>query len=115
MSMQLGQNLRIKLRESNYLPYQLQLTALQTNTQNKLFFSCFTSGSCGLAKYTKFCIVWQQISVICCELSGGGRFAPKPPSPVALPLNPVVPCAPLPPNPGYATDLGSNICNVFIP
>jgi len=24
------------------------------------FLSCFASGSCSLAKYTKFCMVWQQ-------------------------------------------------------
>jgi len=40
---------------------QLIRTTLQTNTQNNLgFLTQFTSGSCSLAKYTKFCIVnWQ--------------------------------------------------------
>jgi len=28
-------------------------------------------GSCSLANYTKLCMVWHEISVICCELSGG--------------------------------------------
>jgi len=39
MSMRSGQNLRIELRENNYSPCQLQLTTLQTKTQNNLGFS----------------------------------------------------------------------------
>ena len=73
------------------------------------FFSCFTSGSCTLAKYKKNC-AWfcSEISVICYELSGG--FAPPNSPPGALPLDPAgrLPSpyhlCPLPPNPGYATD-----------
>jgi len=42
------------------------------NNEQPRFFSCFTSGSCSLSKYTKLCMVWQ-ISVICCELSGGEK------------------------------------------
>jgi len=64
----------------------------------------FTSGSCTFAKYTKCAWFGNQISVICCELSGRGvlpseTFAS---SPGALPLNPAggLLC-PLPPNPGY--------------
>jgi len=38
MSMRSGQNLRIELRMNNCLPYQLQLTTLQTNMQNNLVF-----------------------------------------------------------------------------
>ena len=49
------------------------ITYVKYSTTNNLdFFSRFTSGSCSLSKYTKLCMVWQ-ISVICCELSGGEK------------------------------------------
>jgi len=38
MSMRSGQKLKIELRENTYSPYQLQLTALQTNTLINLGF-----------------------------------------------------------------------------
>ena len=50
------------------------------------FFSCFASGSCSLAKYTKLCMVWQQNVRICCEFSGGGLRPRTPPPPGALAL-----------------------------
>ena len=48
----------------NYV-FQILVFQLLDNSANKhaeqpRFFSCFTSGSCSLAKYTKLCMVWQQ-------------------------------------------------------
>jgi len=47
----------------NYI-FQKLVFPLLDNSANKhaeqpRFFSCFTSGSCTLAKYTKLCMVWQ--------------------------------------------------------
>ena len=54
------------------------MTTLQTNTQNNLgmFFSCFTSGSCTLAEYTKLCMVWQT-NIRNMLWAGGDYSAPQ--------------------------------------
>jgi len=76
----------------NYV-FQILVFQLLDNSANKhaeqpRFFSCFTSGSCTLSKYTKLCVVCSQISVICCELSEGGslRTPPTRGTATALPL-----------------------------
>ena len=41
------------------LVFQLLDNSANKHTEQPSFFSCFTSGSCTLAKYTKLCMVWQ--------------------------------------------------------
>jgi len=67
------------------ITYFNYLTAVQTNTQNNLAFSHALPAAHALHLNTQNC-AWfgSQISVICCELSGG--FAPETPTGV-LPLD----------------------------
>ena len=46
------------------MPFQILVFQLLDNSANKhteqlRFFSCFSSGSCTLDKYTKLCMVWK--------------------------------------------------------
>jgi len=55
--------IQITCHEFNYV-FEIFVFPLLENSANKhaeqpRFFSCFTSGSCTLAKYTKLCMVWQ--------------------------------------------------------
>jgi len=41
------------------LAFQLIDNSANKHAEQPRFFSCFTSGSCTSAKYTKLCMVWQ--------------------------------------------------------
>jgi len=41
------------------LVFRLLDNSANKHAEQPRFFSCFTSGSCTIAKYTKLCIVWQ--------------------------------------------------------
>jgi len=92
------------------LAFQLLDNSANKHAEQPRFFSCFTSGSCTSAKYTKLCMVWQRNVRICCELSGGGASPSPEPAYRGLclwtPLGDFRPRPPVPPmslNPGYAT------------
>jgi len=75
--------------------------ALLDNSANKhaeqpRFFSCFTSDSCSLAKYTALCMVWQPNIRNMLRAFGGGASPRGGTWRLPVPLL-------LPTNPGYAT------------
>ena len=94
--------------------FQLLDNSANKHTEQPKFFSCFTSGLCSLAKYTKLCMVWQPNTCNMLWAFGGGRGSPaEPPTRGSAPgphWGTSVPQNPLHPSAGNATAIVQVTC-----
>jgi len=62
------------------LVFQLLDNSANKHAEEPRFFSCCTSGSCSLAKFTKLCLVWQPNIRNTLRVFGRGALSPEPPT-----------------------------------